>query len=105
MSSARSPKRRCRSAFMARDPRCSAGAMHRTQPRDGDTGRTPSSRADQAPCILLTTRVEIGLQQRERHKIVLRTAAANSFAFARERLERVDRGGEVSLLERHEAAR
>src|SRR5260370_39619695 len=79
--------------------------MHRTQPGDGDTGRTPTSRAEQAPGIVQATRVEIGLQQRERHEIVLRTAAANSFAFARERFERVDRGEEVSSLERDEAAR
>src|SRR5260370_42489678 len=79
--------------------------MHRTQPGDGDTGRTPTSRAEQAPGVVLATRVEIGLQQRERHEIVLRTAAANSFAFARERFERVDRGGGVSPLERDEAPR
>src|SRR3981189_2511550 len=79
--------------------------MHRTQPGDGDTGRTPTSRAQQAPDVVQATRVEIGLQQRKRDKIVLSTTAANSFGFARERFERVDRGGEVSLLERDETAR
>src|ERR1700716_4056942 len=79
--------------------------MHRTQPGAGDTGRPPTSRAQQAPGVVQATRVEIGLQQRKRDKIVLRTTAANSFGFARERFERVDRGGKFSLSDRDKPAR
>src|ERR1700687_3637234 len=80
-------------------------SMHRPQPGDGDAGRNPTSRAEQALCIVRATRVEIACEQRNRHNIVLRRAAAYAFAFARERFERVDRGGKISLLERDETAR
>ena len=76
-----------------------------SSPAMGTLERPEPSRAKQAPCIVQATGVEIGLEQRERHKIVLRATAANSFVFARERFERVDRGGEISLLEGDETAR
>ena len=97
MSFARSPKRRCRSAFMAINAPHPARRWGHWKFRR----RVPQ----QAPCIVRATGVEIGLEQRERHEIVLRTTAANSFTFAGERFERVDRGGEVSLLEGDETAR
>ena len=50
---------------MARIPRCSSRSMHRTQPRDGDTGKIPAPHAQQPARIVRAVRAEIRLQQRE----------------------------------------
>src|SRR5580658_4616568 len=47
---------------------------------------------------------EIGLQQRELDEVELGTAAAEAFELADNRLKRVDRDREVTLLERSKTA-
>src|SRR6516165_12573292 len=65
--------------------------------RNARGARTP--RARHPARIVRAVRAEIGLQQRELHQVELCTAATDSFEFAGNRFERVDRGGEISPFE------
>src|SRR6516165_2704960 len=80
-------------------------SVHSRQTGNGNARGARTPRARHPARIVRAVRAEIGLQQRELHQVELCTAATDSFEFAGNRFERVDRGGEISPFESGEGAR